>query len=965
MPRVSLLLADDVGLGKTVEAGLILTELLIRRRVRRVLILTPASLSQQWQRETKTKFALNFDLIDRAETHVLQRRIGLDANPCRTYPAHRRAQRPLRLASALGDKIPDAELVCGWDISMPAVNALCIKVIKTSRTKWLSTWSWNPAAPEASCPTIPTRLTLDPSGKISRDQAQVNAMLQAHLVSDERATCNMDNNLCILSRRASMSTSKRGMRAFAGSVCAFLALLPAVAQKSEPKIRWEHYTTASGLPSNRVLCVAADANRVWAGTDNGLFLIERGQVAKVYQFQDGLVSRAVTALAIDQNTGDLWIATYGGLSRYSAGIFQNYTSLTSGLANDIVYDVAVQDGFVWAATAAGLSRLDTRLGSWANFDNRNTPMMDPWPVAVSVNKGRAFVATWGSGVLEYNIAVDQWTSHRYNEREESERDDRATDAILDFATGVAYDSNSGLLWTATRSGLIRQDEHTWHRYTSADTGLASDFINALRIHDDKLWLCTKQGLSVFSLKTSKWITYHFFAASGNGGMSVVAENSVAGKHSEQHSPQESNVLNVAFHGADIWVASEAGLSVGSLGPAGYIERFSHGAGIPGQAVDARRRSPVALPSPRSSYSSKQTTVNIGFFGPVEGSPEVPYGFAMLHGAQLAIDEANDQGGHSDQVHAARLRYELKIHNDSALWGVSTTEPVSMALDEHVVAILGSIDGSATHTLLRVATELGIPVVNTGTTDPSITDTGASWLVHLFPDDRQQSRALARYVAGQKNIRTVGILREEARYARLGVETFREEVEQAGKISVTEATFQPGDTDFSRQLRQFRNAKIDGLVIWCRPAEGALILKQTRTSGIRIPAFGPSYLASPQLIELAGTAAEGFVATSVLNPARADKRWQHFQRNYSNKFGEYPDAYASYAYDGINLLIAAIEKTGPNREKIADALWQHRLNSYEGASGQLFFDGSLNNIAPPAMARVEGGKFVYWVPNAAR
>ena len=69
MPRVSLLLADDVGLGKTIEAGLILTELLIRRRVRRVLILTPASLTQQWQREMKTKFSLNFDLVDRAETH--------------------------------------------------------------------------------------------------------------------------------------------------------------------------------------------------------------------------------------------------------------------------------------------------------------------------------------------------------------------------------------------------------------------------------------------------------------------------------------------------------------------------------------------------------------------------------------------------------------------------------------------------------------------------------------------------------------------------------------------------------------------------------------------------------------------------------------------------------------------------------------------------------------------------------
>jgi superfamily II DNA or RNA helicase len=86
MPRVSLLLADDVGLGKTIEAGLILTELLLRRRIQRVLILCPASLRKQWQSEMKTKFALNFDIIDRAETHALQKRLGLDANPWRTYP---------------------------------------------------------------------------------------------------------------------------------------------------------------------------------------------------------------------------------------------------------------------------------------------------------------------------------------------------------------------------------------------------------------------------------------------------------------------------------------------------------------------------------------------------------------------------------------------------------------------------------------------------------------------------------------------------------------------------------------------------------------------------------------------------------------------------------------------------------------------------------------------------------------
>lgn len=86
MPRVSLLLADDVGLGKTVEAGLILAELVRKRRIRRVLIITPASLRTQWQQEMEDKFSLGFDIVDKASTHKLQKEMGLDANPWRALP---------------------------------------------------------------------------------------------------------------------------------------------------------------------------------------------------------------------------------------------------------------------------------------------------------------------------------------------------------------------------------------------------------------------------------------------------------------------------------------------------------------------------------------------------------------------------------------------------------------------------------------------------------------------------------------------------------------------------------------------------------------------------------------------------------------------------------------------------------------------------------------------------------------
>jgi superfamily II DNA or RNA helicase len=86
MPRVTLLLADDVGLGKTVEAGLVLRELLGRRRIRRVLVICPASLQLQWREELSSKFALDFTVLDRSATVDIQREYGMDANPWAVTP---------------------------------------------------------------------------------------------------------------------------------------------------------------------------------------------------------------------------------------------------------------------------------------------------------------------------------------------------------------------------------------------------------------------------------------------------------------------------------------------------------------------------------------------------------------------------------------------------------------------------------------------------------------------------------------------------------------------------------------------------------------------------------------------------------------------------------------------------------------------------------------------------------------
>ncbi len=103
MPRVSLLVADDVGLGKTIEAGLILSELLLRRRIRRVLIMTPASLRVQWLDEMWQKFSLPFDIVDRDSTVLLKREMGMDANPWRSRSRIITSYHYLKQADILAD----------------------------------------------------------------------------------------------------------------------------------------------------------------------------------------------------------------------------------------------------------------------------------------------------------------------------------------------------------------------------------------------------------------------------------------------------------------------------------------------------------------------------------------------------------------------------------------------------------------------------------------------------------------------------------------------------------------------------------------------------------------------------------------------------------------------------------------------------------------------------------------------
>ena len=85
LPRVNLFIADDTGLGKTIEAGLIARELLLRRKAKTIVVAAPPSVLEQWKGELEDRFGLVFEILDRAYLTRMRRERGFGVNPWMTH----------------------------------------------------------------------------------------------------------------------------------------------------------------------------------------------------------------------------------------------------------------------------------------------------------------------------------------------------------------------------------------------------------------------------------------------------------------------------------------------------------------------------------------------------------------------------------------------------------------------------------------------------------------------------------------------------------------------------------------------------------------------------------------------------------------------------------------------------------------------------------------------------------------
>jgi ligand-binding sensor domain-containing protein len=337
-------------------------------------------------------------------------------------------------------------------------------------------------------------------------------------------------------------------------------LLAAAAFAAAPGYRWTNLTVADGLPDDHVFNVKVDGPRVWIGTENGLGLYEDGRW-KVYRPADGLAHRAVLFIDVDPKTGDVWIATMGGLSRFSAGRFDTFNQLNSGLPNDVVYGVAVQEDFVWVATAAGGARFNTRTNQWIHFNERNTPMYEIWTYAVSAGRDKVYYAVWGGGVLEYDVRTGRWKDYNDPDGETEVVVLKDQGLIHEITTSVSWMDKDRILWVATYFGASRYDGRYWKNFLTKDSGLPSNFINMVKGVDGKrAWFATDKGLAYYD--GAAWTVYRPSLETRRPEMLVRDAKGETTRLDAATAPSHHYILGLDVQGDDVWAATAHGLSHG-------------------------------------------------------------------------------------------------------------------------------------------------------------------------------------------------------------------------------------------------------------------------------------------------------------------------------------------------------------------------------------------------------------------
>lgn len=343
---------------------------------------------------------------------------------------------------------------------------------------------------------------------------------------------------------------------------------------------------------------------------------------------------------------------------------------------------------------------------------------------------------------------------------------------------------------------------------------------------------------------------------------------------------------------------------------------------------------------------QENIIRIGVIGPMTGEGAT-YGAAMKRGIDLAMENVNNNNGINGKFLKA-------IYEDSKLKPKDALNGLSKLINfDKVQVVIGAAASSVTLQLVPKAIEAKVILFSSISTADDLKNAG-EYFFRNVPPNRVQGETAAKFTVENFRAENAAIFYANDDYGISISKAFEETFKDLNKKIVYSESYTPGSKNFRDQLIQIKNSKPNVVFFPGILPESGIILRQARELDMKSIFIGGDGSYSPQLINIAGKAAENSYYTLMALPPESSSQYSEFKMKYVEKYKKDPDVYSVYAFDAAMVIFKAIEKAKEYKgEKIKDELFKIK---YNGVAGIIEFDKFGEVKKDYSIYKVENGDF---------
>jgi len=324
-----------------------------------------------------------------------------------------------------------------------------------------------------------------------------------------------------------------------------------------------------------------------------------------------------------------------------------------------------------------------------------------------------------------------------------------------------------------------------------------------------------------------------------------------------------------------------------------------------------------------------------------------YGNDSKDGIDLAIELANKK--------KTKYKFVVEYHDSKGEAKTAATVLERIFSTLKPISVIGEILSSPTASMIPIADKYKTVLISPAATAPNLSQL-SSYFFRTYPSDDAEAIYMANTVAQQNPNANVCIIYVNNDYGVGIKDAFESSAKTLGINVLQSFGYSSSNTDFKSILTAVKSLKPNAIFMPGYYKDGALLLKQIKEMGINASLYGSATYEEPQLIELAGVAAEGFMYpfSTGFSLDSKDSIVTSFISDYIKKYEKNPGFIAALGYDCAQLIIDGILTQGAS----TDGIKNYILNTkdIQGAAGLMNFDSNGDVHKPIILKTIRNGKF---------